>query len=75
MNIPTQYTTQGTGISINLPVKWCGTDDRDGDAEPWLSAPGGSEYTYINASTGVAIFYNKEGADGDDADWVTHVPE
>ena len=73
MNIPNHPTTQGTGISINLPAIWCGEDDRDGDAEPWLSAPGGSIYIYL--SSGVAVFYFKEGADGDDADWATYAAE
>lgn len=51
-----------------LPSVWAGWADRDGDAEPWMSAPLGSIYVYINGTTSAKL-YVKVAANDADADW------
>ena len=49
------------------PQFWWGTEDRDGDAEPWAAAPAGSIYLYMNSTT--PKLYIKDAVNDADADW------
>ena len=49
------------------PVFWWGTDNRDGDASPWMDVPPGSIYLYMNSTT--PTLYIKDAANDADADW------
>ena len=69
MIIPNNPRSQHSSIIGPLPQIWCGTADRDGDADPWLSAPIGSIYVYLDQTNGQAYAYFKDNNNGADADW------
>jgi hypothetical protein len=54
------------------PVVWWGTDDRDGDANPWDQVPWGSMYLYMDGATPI-LYIKDTDTNGDgtgaDADW------
>jgi len=68
VHIPSEPRGAQHAIGGPLPILWAGWTDRDVDAEPWMSAPLGSIYVYINGTTS-AKAYCKVAANDADADW------
>ncbi len=71
----TTFWNQEDGVLGAIPGEWCGVDTPDGTAYPWLRAPVGSQYVYIDKTNGNARRFWKMKADGRTDDWSsrTHV--
>jgi hypothetical protein len=69
MVIPNTSVFHDSGVDGAGPSIWYGKGAVDGDANPWLTAPVGSQYCY-KPSTSVAVWYTKMHAVGVTADWV-----
>ena len=69
-NVP-QFVEFGVGPAA--PAGWFGVDLPNGDALPWLQAPVGSVYVYIDTTNTLASVYTKVKNGGVDSDWVSTV--
>ena len=71
MHLDSTFWNVEDGIIGPLPGFWCGVDTPDGTAYPWLRAPVGATYVYLDRTNGVQRRFVKQKADGRTDDWVS----
>lgn len=73
MSYQTYPTWVEPGVGVRGSAQWFGTSVPDGDADPWIKCPIGTEYLYKSSETANPVKYTKIKDDSRDDDWSTIV--